>query len=1067
MSDQIPELESLREEALFCIEQVAATLIWFSKCFCERGTIPRNTWRQLDRPLPRESISLRRAFELWQAIFRAERALRTSKPHLAHQLGDQAKKIREKLIEMLGKPHPLRDDLVVRLATDEIYGSLNPFSAATVLISEVFPFRSSVTPSYLAGHILFAELKLARRKAASYTADGIRERAPRIAAVAQGIYGLMLYVEHLRARALHFNGIAKQLDDVLHLDDSRKAIRGLPTEEAEKVEDAYVRISVTAIAPLSEQCDFLLLSTRKFFNDLTLQCQRLIQHDRLNTNVLNKAFLQSAKLLSDDGGIARKQKDGYEFARDYAICLYRTSRRIEDTLKAVFRADSYRSLTKMLNVLALAAARLSREHLGLAFHADSPPSICDSARYGFVEDLISTFSELPFRQWLRRWRESQANTVAARKTRPRSKGRVPFTKLTFLRESHPDLKNRLTYLCQRYDLEKPNTSPCRVVAAIGEAPIGRTVVNWWSSHSDSYYCSAKLKTPSERPSPTLDPPNVGTGGYTGLEWLPLRHRSFEATQRVIEELKQAQDLVGFKKALSNTALEYQNLADEVHDQLKRVAEWCQPQGRDLLLAAKTKSGPVDPNELVSALWVADRLGESWDELSEVEALIVIENLQEQNGSFPPVEPLCQNRGFLHYAPSAQTLSSLARFVIGAAPHNPLFRLRTQKRLKRWQKVLSAGTRFLSGSLLRAKGGLAGWQSDRHSEVDRIDCSVTTNAVMALCRSIDGYTSLLNIEATAGFAVSWPTGHVSEVSPTDCAAGKKQMLPDLMSIVRDLRQRTGRYTSLEGDLGFPLKAPRSLLFYGPPGTGKTYFQELIAGELGWPLIILTIGDFLADGEEKVGARTVQIFNQLRHVSNACIMFDEFDEMIIRRSHGTGRSGFDLLTPAMLPLLAMLRTHAETHNCLVTFTTNYIERLDRAAKRVGRVDSEIPLIYHDFTSRLLMFLKVNMVPTGEGKQPSWSKVEPILTTTGLCAFPEIRSYMSRNSFPPVRPDPKPRKALDLSFYLERLKESSHDTEIVKKEARSVVQSVGKDKEFLDIDGGTELMAKIGTPRGTVAA
>ena len=142
-----------------------------------------------------------------------------------------------------------------------------------------------------------------------------------------------------------------------------------------------------------------------------------------------------------------------------------------------------------------------------------------------------------------------------------------------------------------------------------------------------------------------------------------------------------------------------------------------------------------------------------------------------------------------------------------------------------------------------------------------------------------------------------------------------------------------------------------MFYGPPGTGKTYAQQIIAGELGWPLVTLTIGDFLHDGEDKVGRRAGDIFRRLSYLSNVCIVFDEFDEMVTVRSRKgeQGWAGFPLLTAAMLPLLSELRDQARTQSCAVSFTTNYIENIDQAATRGGRVDhgryrlvTEIPLL-----------------------------------------------------------------------------------------------------------------------------
>ena len=1037
MAARVIELESLRADSLSCVERTADTLVWFAEQFQARGTIPRNIWRQLDRPLPKEDDALGGTFELWHAVLRAERALRNVKPRAAKRLADQAHGISEKLRDLLSDQHPTRNDLVARLSRDEIYGTFNPFSAAAILRSEVFPYRSAVTPSYLAGHILVAELKLAQQRAVSHSAEGIGERAPRIAAVAQGVHSLMLYVEHLRARASHFRRISDQLRELRLVLTKLDAVTDLPADEKCKAEDAAVRIALTVFAPSSEQCSLLLLATRTFFESLDESCTKLLRQKTLTAAALLKAFTEAAAGLGIASvSIQNKQIDGYTFARSFGFGVYCAIKQIESSLNSIFNASNYGRLKKDLRRLAIAAARLTRKHLGSLDCTDATPSIVDSARFGFVEDLITAFSEVPIRQWLRQ------GQICRRKRL--SLGNSSGNPVTLKFVTKERAIRQLADLSRRYGLpEKAWDDPCEIVRDLGRASIGRSISNWWHSHSESYF------TPSIKDAKLA---------RTEDDWLSLRHQSFLVTQSFAKSLHQCGTLDAFQDKLLEASGEYQLLADQVQKLLRRLTQWSYSRGRELLLVARIGSGPVDPNELISALWVADRLGEPWAEDLELEALSVVQALQQHNGGFAPAEPLYQNRGFLFYPSSAQTIAALARFVTRGGAHagDPI----VQERLKRWEKVLAGGTRFLVSELVGGNRGLCGWHSDRHREVDRIDCSITSESVTALCRAIDAFSSLLNIEAAAGFSISWPKDRLSATIPADCGAGPNQVLPQLVGIVRDLRHRTGRYSALWQVPRLPAITRRNLLFYGPPGTGKTHFQQLIAGELGWPLVILTIGDFLAEGEDRVGARTVQIFNQLRYLSNACIVFDEFDEMVIRRAHKAGRhSAFDLLTPAMLPLLAALRTHAEMHNCLVTFTTNYVERLDRAAKRVGRVDDDFPLIYHDLTSRLLLYIKALIAADKAVNQvPDWKSMELVLRKTGLCSFPEMQSFLDRTLATQNPCDlESPRQAVDGDFYVERLKDSNYDKQVMR-EAELVIGSVGKKEILVEIPGWIELLAEL---------
>jgi len=132
---------------------------------------------------------------------------------------------------------------------------------------------------------------------------------------------------------------------------------------------------------------------------------------------------------------------------------------------------------------------------------------------------------------------------------------------------------------------------------------------------------------------------------------------------------------------------------------------------------------------------------------------------------------------------------------------------------------------------------------------------------------------------------------------------------------------------------------SLLLYGPPGTGKTVFAEEICKALKLPLVTVTPSDFIRGGESEVEARAKMIFEVLEAQSNVVILLDEIDRMILDRASNlyTEQSDiFQFMTPGMLTKLRNLRKKAHP---IFLIATNYEERIDKAAKRPGRLDSNL--------------------------------------------------------------------------------------------------------------------------------
>ena len=64
-------------------------------------------------------------------------------------------------------------------------------------------------------------------------------------------------------------------------------------------------------------------------------------------------------------------------------------------------------------------------------------------------------------------------------------------------------------------------------------------------------------------------------------------------------------------------------------------------------------------------------------------------------------------------------------------------------------------------------------------------------------------------------------------------------------------------------------------YGPTGTGKTFFARAVAGELGWPLYVISgsaiISKYIGDSEKNL----MQLFNQAKSHKHSVIFIDEIE------------------------------------------------------------------------------------------------------------------------------------------------------------------------------------------------
>jgi ATPase family associated with various cellular activities (AAA) len=146
-----------------------------------------------------------------------------------------------------------------------------------------------------------------------------------------------------------------------------------------------------------------------------------------------------------------------------------------------------------------------------------------------------------------------------------------------------------------------------------------------------------------------------------------------------------------------------------------------------------------------------------------------------------------------------------------------------------------------------------------------------------------------------------------------------------------------------------KPDYSMLLYGPPGTGKTTLASSLSWALDYPLITISVSDFLADGHAAIEARAKHLFKMLRAQPRCVVLFDEIDQFMLDRDSEYFRdldTVFQFLTPGMLTKLADLR---DSKSVIFIMATNYAERIDAAIKRQGRIDRHFLLLPADQSRR----------------------------------------------------------------------------------------------------------------------
>lgn len=262
--------------------------------------------------------------------------------------------------------------------------------------------------------------------------------------------------------------------------------------------------------------------------------------------------------------------------------------------------------------------------------------------------------------------------------------------------------------------------------------------------------------------------------------------------------------------------------------------------------------------------------------------------------------------------------------------------------------------------------MIGWRDTRlGSDTNLLQSFTTASHILFLSRLVLVLRSAIRrtiISKFSGLEAGFAEGPgFAEISEVDHLAPIGEYLWDkfvrtidpLAPTLRKYRQLCARGPKprLEEDrLNLPSAAKKntSIILYGPPGTGKSTYARVLANALGWPLITITPGNFTRQGEGGIETAAEEVFGWLSRTDRVVVLLDECDELFRRRDkQETGtRTLLNFLTASMLPKLAALHDRGKL---VFVIATNYLEQMDLAAIRGGRIDHHVAVPPPDGKSR----------------------------------------------------------------------------------------------------------------------